>query len=128
MSNTLSLLGRILIAALFIYSGIDKAMAFQNLAATLAGKGLPYPDVVAVLTIAVEIGGGLLLLPRFTARYGAIILAAFSLAAAILFHDFWARPPAEYTGQLTHFLKNIAIIGGLLHIVAEPAPARLSQP
>lgn len=125
--STLSLLGRIFMAAIFVQAGVHKALGFKALAAMLAAKGFPLPDVAAALTILVEIGGGLLLLPGFTARYSAAVLAAFTLAAGIIFHDFWARPPAEYANHFNHFMKNIAIVGGFLYLMAEPPSRNLSE-
>lgn len=128
--SSLSLIARLLIAILFVHAGVRKIMAFQAVSAMLAGRGFPASDVMLALTIVVEIGGGLLLLYGPTARFGAVILSAFTLAAAVIFHDFWNKlgaPPVEYTNQLNHFLKNISIIGGLLYIVAHPPQSRVNE-
>ena len=128
MSNSIALLGRILMAAIFLQAGVHKALAFKVISAMLAGKGFPAPDIMTALTILVEIVGGLLLLPLSTARYGAAILAPFTLVAGAFFHDFWHKPPAEYANDFNHFMKNIAIIGGFLCIMAQPAGSRLTRP
>lgn len=125
--STLSLFGRVLMAVIFVQSGVHKALGFDAVSTMLGAKGFPVPHVATALTILVEIGGGLLLLPRITARYSAFILAAFTLAAGIMFHDFWARPPAEYTNHLNHFMKNIAIVGGFLYLIAQPPSAPLNE-
>ena len=124
--STLSLLARILMAAIFVQAGVHKLVAFKAVSGMLGAKGLPVPDVTTALVILVEIGGGLLLLPRMTARYSALILAVFTLAAGIMFHDFWAHSAAEYTNHLNHFMKNIAIIGGFLYLIAQPPSSPLS--
>ncbi|MGE3918848.1 MAG: DoxX family protein, partial [Hyphomicrobiaceae bacterium] len=102
-------------------SGVGKALGFAGTSAMLASKGFPAPDLVLVLTILIEVGGGLLLVVGWNMRYAAVVLAAFTIAAGIIFHDFWRRrggPPAEHTNQLNHFMKNVAIAGGLLVVAA----------
>ncbi|MFN3399930.1 MAG: DoxX family protein, partial [Ferrovibrio sp.] len=84
------LLGRILIALLFIPAGINKITGFSGTVGYIASKGLPLPQVAAAGTIVVEVVVGLALLVGFKARYAALILAAFTVAASVLFHNFWA--------------------------------------
>lgn len=123
MSSSLHLLGRLLLAAIFLVSGVRKALAFQATVATLAGKGFPYAEIVAILTIALKVGGGLMLLTDIGARPAGWALAAFTLAAGVLFHAFWLSPPDQWIAQFNNFMKNIAIVGGLI-IAAETATAR----
>jgi putative oxidoreductase len=112
------LAGRLLLAALFVVSGAWHATHFEVAAAYFARLDLPYGYVVAGLTTAVELAGGLLLaLGRWT-RCVAWALAAFTLVATALGHRFWEADPAFFFNQLTHFLKNLAVIGGLL-VLAE---------
>jgi putative oxidoreductase len=118
LSPFLAFLARALLAAIFLVSGLRKALAFSATAQMLAGKGFPAPEFVLVLTILLEVGGGLLLVLNWQARAAAVVLALFTLAAGVIFHDFWTRPPEELTNQMNHFLKNIAIVGGLLHVAA----------
>jgi putative oxidoreductase len=112
------LLGRILIALLFIPAGINKITGFGGTVGYIASKGLPLPQVAAAGTIVVEIVVGLALLVGFKARYAALILAAFTVAASLLFHNFWAMPEAQKMMQQLMFTKNFAIVGGLLFIAA----------
>lgn len=112
------LLGRILIALLFIPAGISKIAGFQGTAGYIASKGLPLPEVAAAGTIVVEIGVALALLVGFKARWAALILALFTVAAAVLFHNFWAMPADQQMAQQINFFKNLAIAGGLLFVVA----------
>ncbi|MBS4046362.1 MAG: DoxX family protein [Alphaproteobacteria bacterium] len=112
------LLGRILIALLFIPAGINKITGFSGTVGYIASKGLPLPQVAAAGTIVVEVVVGLALLVGFKARYAALILAAFTVAASVLFHNFWAMPEAQKMMQQLMFTKNFAIVGGLLFIAA----------
>lgn len=112
------LLGRILIALLFIPAGINKITGFDGTVGYIASKGLPLPQVAAAGTIVVEVVVGLALLVGFKARYAALILAAFTIAASVIFHNFWALPEAQKMMQQLMFTKNFAIVGGLLFIAA----------
>lgn len=112
------LLGRILIALLFIPAGVNKITGFSGTVGYIASKGLPLPQVAAAGTIFVEVVVGLALLVGFKARYAALILAAFTIAASVIFHNFWAVPEAQKMMQQLMFTKNFAIVGGLLFIAA----------
>jgi len=80
--------------------------------------GIPMPDLVLPLTILLEIGGGMALLIGWRAGWFAAALGLFTLASALLAHRFWAAEPAQFANQLNHFLKNVAIAGGLLLVAA----------
>lgn len=123
LQNPLALLGRVLIAALFIPAGIAKIGGFAGTAGYIASKGLPLPEVGAVIAIVIEVGVAAALLIGFKARWAALALAVFTLAAATLFHNYWALPEAQQMVQQLMFTKNIAIVGGLLAFVAFGAGA-----
>ena len=118
MTDGLALVGRVLLAWLFLVSGVDKMGAFAGTAGYIASTGLPMPEVLAAATIALEIGGGLLLAIGFKARWAAAAFAAFTLVATLLFHNYWAAPEAQQFMQRLMFLKNLSIVGGLLMVVA----------
>ena len=123
MNTTVALIARTLLASIFLISGIRKALSFGFVAGMMAQKGFPASQVFLVATIALEIVGGLMLIANWHARYAALALAAFTLAAGTIFHGFWdswSAPPPEYNNQLNHFLKNVAIVGGLLLTAALP--------
>ena len=107
----LPLIGRLLIAAPFLLSGIGKLAAYDRVVGMITAAGLPLAPLGWVIAIVVEIGGGLLMIAGFRARIAAFALAAFTLAAAVFFHRNFSDP-----NQMIHFLKNIVIIGGLLNI------------
>jgi len=83
------------------------------------------PQLVAALTIVVELGGGLALMAGLYTRQAVVALAAFSLLTAVVFHNFWAAPQGEQMMQQINFMKNLAIAGGML-VVAAFGPGRLS--
>lgn len=112
------LLGRILIALLFIPAGISKIGGFQGTVGYIASKGLPLPQVAAAGTIVVEVAVAAALLVGFKARYAALVLAAFTLVAAVIFHNYWAVPAEQVMMQQINFFKNLAIVGGLLFVAA----------
>lgn len=112
------LTARILLAQLFIISGFGKIAAFSNVAAFMAGMGMPMANVLLVLTIALEFGGGILLALGWQARWIAAAFFGFTFLTAVIFHPFWAADPASFTSQLNNFMKNISIMGGMLYVMA----------
>lgn len=118
MQDTLALVGRLLVAYLFIPAGIGKLMGFAGTAGYIASKGLPLPEVGAVIAVLAELGLGVALLLGFKTRVTAFLLAVFTAAAAVFFHNFWAVPEAQQMMQQMNFSKNMAIVGGLLAFAA----------
>ena len=111
------LVGRILIALIFLMSGYGKLTGFEGAVGYIASKGLPLPQLAAVAAIIVELGGGLMLVLGWKARWGAAALWVFTALAALLFHNYWAAPPAEVQGQMINFMKNVSMLGGLIYVV-----------
>ena len=118
VSDTAALVGRILLALMFITSGWGKITGFDGTVGYIASKGLPLPQVGAVIAILCELGGGILLAVGFKARWAGLVLAIFTLAAGILFHDFWNADAAAKMGQTINFWKNVSIAGGMLMVFA----------
>jgi putative oxidoreductase len=110
------LVGRILIALLFVVSGFGKLTGFEGTVGYIAGKGLPLPQLMAVGAIIVELGAGLMLVLGWKARWAATALGVFTAVSALLFHNFWATPADEMQNQI-HFMKNVSMLGGLLYVV-----------
>ena len=108
----LPLLGRVMIGAPFMLSGLGKLMAHDATVGYIGSVGLPLPQVGWLIALLVEIGGGALLISGFRARPVALIMAVFALATAISFHRNFADQ-----NQMIHFLKNVMLAGGLLQIV-----------
>jgi putative oxidoreductase len=111
------LTGRILIAVIFLLSGFGKLTGNAATTAYIASKGLPAPSILAVCAGVLELGGGLLLVVGYKTRWVAIALAIFTVIAALIFHNFWAVPADQARNQMIHFLKNIAMIGGMLYVI-----------
>ncbi len=122
------LIARILLAQLFLVSGFGKVMGFAKTAGLMGAMGLPMPTVLLVLTIVLELGGGALLVLGWQARSLAAAFFIFTFLTAVIFHAFWSAPPAQVTGQLNNFMKNLSIMGGMLYVmVYGPGPLALDR-
>lgn len=108
------LVGRILLALIFILSGIGKISDPAGTAGFMESMGVP--GILVWPTIALEILGGIAIVIGFQTRIVAFALAAFSIAAAIIFHHNFADQM-----QMIMFLKNLSIAGGLLLLAASGA-------
>ena len=116
--NAFALLGRALIALLFIPSGWGKIAGFSGLVGYIASKGVPLPEVCAAIAIAVELGLGILLLVGFKTRWVALMMAIFIIVISFIFHNYWAVEAAQVMAQKMNFYKNMAIAGGTLAFAA----------
>ena len=112
-TSYLAFAGRLLIGVPFAMSGLSKLAAYGATTAMIGAVGLPVPPLAYAVAVAVELGGGLLLIAGFQTRIVAIALALFSLATALSFHSNFADQ-----NQMIHFLKNVMMAGGLLQVVA----------
>lgn len=108
--------GRIIIGAFFVLAGISKVFDIAGTAAYIESVGLPMSTILALLGIVIEIGFGGMLLVGYKAQYAALCLAIFTLIVSVLFHGpgMWSENPM----QQMFFMKNMAIMGGLLFIAA----------
>jgi putative oxidoreductase len=116
--DTMALIGRALLALLFIPAGWGKIAGFAGTAGYIASKGIPMPEVMAAIAIAAELGLGLLLLIGWQARWAALGLAIFVAVITPIFHGYWAMPEAQQMMQKQAFFKNLAVVGGLLVVAA----------
>jgi len=114
----LPFIGRLLIGLPFAMSGLGKLAAYGKTTAMIAAAGLPVSPLAYAVAVALELGGGLLLVARYQARLVAAALAVFSIAAAAAFHNNFADQ-----NQMIHFLKDVMMAGGLLQIAAFGAGA-----
>lgn len=119
--HALALAGRLLIVAMFLPAGIAKLSGFQGTVGYIASVGLPFATLGAAVAVVVEIVGSLALLAGFGTRIAAAVLALFTIGASVFFHAFWAVPADQVMVQQLMFFKNIAIVGGLLSLVAHGA-------
>jgi putative oxidoreductase len=116
--NIAPLVGRCLIAGLFIISGIGKLQHWNDATMSMAAHGVTMIGPLLALAIVVEIGAGFGVIIGFRTRLLALALFAFTLAVSFVMHDFWAIEDAELArAQTVLFMKNMAIAGGLLMLV-----------
>lgn len=116
LRNLSDLSGRALLAVLFLIAGFGKLGAYAGTQAYMASKGVP--GALLPLVIALELGGGALIVAGLWTRATALALAGFTILAALLFHANFA----DQTQQIM-FLKNVAIAGGFLLLAANGAAA-----
>jgi putative oxidoreductase len=123
------LLGRLLLANLFIVSGFKKITDFAGttgyMAAKMASLDPGVIKILLVITIVIELGGGLLVLVGWQARWAAAALLLWMIPVTYLFHAYWGLPPSLQQMQFIQFQKNLAIMGGLLYLIAQ-GPGRYS--
>jgi putative oxidoreductase len=112
-ATSIAAVGRLLLAIMFILSGVGKIAAPEATQGFIASVGLPFPLLSYIVAVVVELGGGILLVVGFQTRLVSLALAAFTFATAIVFHHDFADQ-----NQMIHFMKNISIIGGLLQVAA----------
>jgi putative oxidoreductase len=114
----LPFIGRLMIGLPFVMSGISKLGAYGATTGMISAVGLPFPPLAFAVAVAVELGGGVLLLAGYRVRFVATAMAVFALATAVSFHSNFADQ-----NQMIHFLKNVMMAGGLLQITAFGAGA-----
>ena len=107
-----TLLGRILLALIFVLAGLNKISSFTNTQHQMAQHGMPMTALLLAGTILVEVIGGLSVLVGYRARVGAAALALFLIPTTLIFHGNIGDP-----AQSLMFMKNLAIMGGLLMVV-----------
>ena len=112
ISNLLSLAARVLLSALFLMSGINKILNPADTQQYMASYGMPLTGLLLMGAIALELAGGLSVLLGYKARWGAIALIIFLIPATLIFHTNFADQM-----QTIQFMKNLAILGGLLMII-----------
>jgi putative oxidoreductase len=119
------LIARLFVAPLFFYSGIGKVLAFSATAARLPGGVDGLGSFLTAGSIAVELGCGLAFVIGLYTSCAAIALILFTIAATLMFHNFWASPPAQVVPQTINFLKNLGLIGAFT-MIAVFGPGRFS--
>ena len=112
------LVGRILLALIFLISGYGKIGGFSGTAGYMASKGIPFAEVALAITIVIELVGGIMLIVGWKARWAALAIFLWLIPVTLMFHNFWAVDAAQYQNQFNHFLKNVTIMGGMLYVMA----------
>ena len=108
------LIARLCLAAVFLYSGVDKLTHWRASIEEVRSDGLPWPAAFAGATAFTQLVGGCLVATGFFAWLGALLLAGFTVAATLVGHRFWLRRGSEFAHELTTSLEHVAIVGGLV--------------
>ena len=118
VQDTAALIGRILLALIFIISGFGKITGYAGTAGYMASKGLPMVAILLPLTILVELGGGLLIALGWKARWAAAVIFLFIIPVTLVFHNPVGLDAAQAQQQMINLLKNVSIMGGMLGLFA----------
>lgn len=124
-NDTLLLVARLCLGAVFVYSGATKLFDWGGTLAEFGGLGLPMVPAAAAITIAVQLVAGIGVALGWQTRAMALALALFTVAATLVGHRFWAMTGVEFQRQFTTALEHLAIVGGFV-LLAALGPGRLS--
>jgi putative oxidoreductase len=124
-SDSLLLVARLFLAAVFLYSGAVKLTGWRAAIAEFDLLGMPVPDLAVPAVVAVQLLGGFAMVLGWRFRAAAAVLAAFTVAATLIGHPFWAFAGAEFQRQATTALEHLAIVGGFL-LLTITGPGRFS--
>jgi len=117
-NDAAALFGRIVMSVIFITSGFGKLMGFAETEHMIESKGVPLPEIAAVIAVLIELGGGLALLFGWKTRWAALAFVLFLVVITPIFHGFWAMEGAERHANEINFMKNLTILGGFLLLYA----------
>lgn len=117
LQSTALPVGRLLISAIFIMSGVHKITAWSQTADVMTREGMVAVPLFLLGAIVLEVTGGLSVLLGCWTRLGALLLIVFLIPTTLIFHDFWAFEGAEQQMQMINFMKNLAVLGGLLFVL-----------
>jgi putative oxidoreductase len=124
-NDVAALIGRILLAYVFIPSGFSTLTDFAGTVGYVKGVSVPMPEVAAAVKIAIELGAGFMVLFGFKTRWAALAMIVYLIVITPLFHAYWSAPEAMRMAQELNFTKNVGILGGFLLLLAF-GPGRLS--
>jgi putative oxidoreductase len=116
--NWTALFGRIFISAIFLFSAFGKVMDWSGTTHHMEEKGMVATSFFLAGALALELFGGLSVLLGWFTRWGAAALIVFLLAVTPVFHNFWVEDGPARMNQMQHFMKNAALMGGLLMVAA----------
>jgi putative oxidoreductase len=117
----LTLIGRVLLAFIFIISGLKKIPGWTQTAGYMAAQGVRAVPFFLALALALELIGGFSILFGLKARFGAFLLFLYLIPVTLVMHRFWGVPENVSAMQMINFVKNFAIMGGLLVLTANGA-------
>jgi putative oxidoreductase len=113
-----ALVGRILIAVLFVPSGFSALTGFADTAELIRSQGVPLPQAAAAVRILVELGAGLLILVGWKTRWAAVAFIVFLVVITPIFHNFWSGPADDRPINQIMFMKNAAVCGAFFLLLA----------
>lgn len=116
--NVASLIGRIIIGAIFILAALYKYNNWEMSVTQMANVGIPFPAIFLGIGMLLEVLGGLSLVLGYKTRFGAFLLILFLVPTTFLFHSFWAAPAADAIQQINDFIRNLFYFGALLLVLA----------
>ena len=111
--NTIVIVGRLCLAAIFVYGSISNILDFADTQQMIANRGLPIPMFLLLGNIVFQIVGAISLITGLQTRWGSLVLIVFLVPTTLVFHNFWVN-----SGETIPFLKNLGLIGGLLMVYA----------
>ena len=99
---------------MFVVSGYGKLTGFDGTVGYINSKGLPMAQLLAAVAILLELGGGLAIVIGWKTRWAALAFIVFLIVISPIFHNYWAVPPEQMQAQQINFMKNLAILGGMV--------------
>ncbi len=119
VNNVLAVLGRLMLVTIFLMSALgNKIPQFSGVVGYMQSKGVPFPSLMLVGAIAFLLVGGVSVLLGWYARFGATLLLVFLVLATYYFHAFWTLPADQSQGEMIQFMKNLALMGAMVGIIA----------
>ena len=119
MQTITSILGRTMIAAIFLMSAVgNKIPNFSGVVAYMTGEGVPSPRLMLALAIVFLVFGSVSVILGYHARFGAALLLVFLALATYYFHDFWTFTGPDKDAQMIQFMKNLSMAGAMLFLIA----------
>ena len=123
LSLPMDLFGRVLLGLYFVLPGVSKITGFDGMLAYMTQHGVPFTVPLLVLTIVLQVGGGLALIAGWQTKYAAFLLAGLTLVINVFMHDFWnVYQGGDQGHEMQNFIKNLGIFAGLLLLAARGAP------
>ena len=117
LEDYLPLGARLLMAPIFLASGVLKMTNWGFFLGYTESAGLPFASAALAVSVAVELVVGAMLVVGYRSRIAAVVLALYLVPTTFVFHQFWAVEPAQFSTELLNFAKNLAVVGGLLTVV-----------
>ncbi len=118
ITTILMLLARLCLSAAFLWAAVDKIIHWHASAEYMHSKRIPLVPLMLPLAVAMQALGGLSLFLGYHSHLGALLLILFTAPAAVKMHDFWNLSGEERLIEKTLFMKDLAILGGLLVVLA----------